>query len=89
MAVTFYKNQIDQVADIQENCNGVYWQIKSGTSAQGPMLYSNNEATTGANTLPTSREKLTRFLNSLGNSAVEHISFSQKTTGQKGTGGNN
>lgn len=89
MAVTYFKNQIDQVSEIQENCNGVYWKINSGTTAQGSLLFYNDEAQTGNNSLPTSREKLTRFLDHLPNGAVVHISFSPKTSRQKSQGGNN
>lgn len=89
MATTYYKHDQDAIFDIMQNCGGVYWKVHNGLTTNGSLLYFNDAGNNHANSMPSSQAKLKKFLNQLPLDAVVHISFSQKSTAEKGRGGNN
>jgi len=87
MVNTYYKDHINQILDIQKNCEGTYWKIHHGQTSQGSLLHFNDVGQISS--LNGSIEKLKKVLTTLPAGAIVHISFSSRTTADKGRGGNN
>lgn len=87
MVNTYYKDHINQILDVQKNCEGIYWKIHHGQTSQGSLLHFNDVGQ--ITSLNGSVEKLKKVLTTLPAGAIVHISFSSRTTADKGRGGNN